>query len=438
LVDDDNNICKTLALSLADMGCTADRAASVPEALRKIATGGYDLILTDYRMEGGTGLDLIQQVRRQSPEAILVLMTAFASYENAVAVIKAGAFDYLPKPFTTDQLQHLVEKVRELVKLKRENQAFRQARRRRHSFAGFTSPASQRLEEFVRKIAATEATVLLLGESGTGKSELARLIHELSSRSQGPFVVVQCTSLTESLLESELFGHVKGAFTGAAADAPGKLEMAEGGTLFLDEIGDISLSGQAKLLRFLQDKVFERVGGTKEISVNTRIIAATNRNLEEAVAHGQFREDLYYRLGVFECKLVPLRFRKEDLPVLIVRILEELAERSKQPQPEIPKAVMRTLLAYTWPGNIRQLRNVIERLVMLAGGRAVTENDLPESLLRPTVAALPGERLPTLEEVERNHIELVLSRESSLEKAAEVLGITTVTLWRKRKEYGLQ
>jgi NtrC-family two-component system response regulator AlgB len=258
-------------------------------------------------------------------------------------------------------------------------------------------------------------------------------------------VVVQCTTLAESVIESELFGHTRGAFTGAIQDSIGKLEVAEGGTLFLDEIGDISLHAQAKLLRFLQDKVFLRVGGTKEITVNTRVIAATNKKLEEAVSQGEFREDLYYRLNMFECTIAPLRYRKEDLPVLIQRLLEETQDLKKTAG-QIPSGVMQLLLSYHWPGNIRQLRNVIERLLILSQGRDMLESDLPESIHRPSTAAstVSGtvaekrERLCSLQELEREHIQLVLSRETNLEKAAEILGITSVTLWRKRKEYGLQ
>lgn len=437
LVDDDGNIRRTLALSLKDLHCTVEQAGSVDEAMIKIQNKPFDLILTDFKMENQSGLDLIKRARVARPDSIIVVMTAFASFENAVEVVKEGAFDYLPKPFTTPQLAHLLSKIKEIVNLRRENMELKRSKARRNYFSGFTSVASQRLEEFVRKVAPTDGTVLLTGESGTGKSELAKLVHELSPRARRPFVTVYCTTLTESLLESELFGHTKGSFTGAISDKAGKLEVADGGTLFLDEIGDLSPNGQTKLLRFLQDRVFERVGSNMEISVDTRVIAATNKNLPEAVATGKFREDLYYRLNVLECVIAPLRHRKEDLPILIDRLIAELSHGKPVPRPFAP-AVKEALLAYHWPGNIRELRNVIERALMLCQGREAQLTDLPEVVLKPaSVSSGPIETLP-LEEVEKRHIRLVLSKTDSLEKAAEVLGITTVTLWRKRKEYGIQ
>jgi NtrC-family two-component system response regulator AlgB len=437
LVDDDTNIRRTLAMSLKDLGCTADQASSVSEALTKLESRAYDLVLTDFKMDSQTGLDLIKRARQVRPEQLIVVMTAYASFENAVEVVKEGAFDYLPKPFTTPQLTHLLGKVREIITLRRENQELKRSKARREYFSGFTSVASQRLEEFVRKVAPTEATVLLAGESGTGKSELAKLVHELSSRVARPFVTVYCTTLAETLLESELFGHAKGSFTGATQDKAGKLEAADGGTLFLDEVGELSPNGQTKLLHFLQDRVFQRVGESREIEVDTRVIAATNKNLPEAVAAGKFREDLYYRLNVLECILPPLRHRREDLPVLIERIVEEIA-RERRVSATLPDPVTKALLAYHWPGNIRELRNVIERILMLSQGREPQLADLPESVLRPAAAPAPASgELLSLEELEKRHIALVLSKTDNLEKAAEILGITTVTLWRKRKELGL-
>jgi DNA-binding NtrC family response regulator len=436
LVDDDKNICRTLKLSLRDLDCEVTEANSVAEALREFSERPYDLVLSDFRMEGQTGLDLIKELKRRDPNITIVIMTAFASVENAVAMVKEGAFDYLPKPFNTAQLTHLLHKVRLVVGLKAENRELKRSKQRQNYFAGFTSPASRRLEEFMRKVAPTDATILLVGESGTGKSALAKLVHEWSPRAAFPFVTVQCTSLTESLLESELFGHVKGAFTGATQDKKGKLEAAEGGTVFLDEIGDMPPAGQAKLLRFLQDRVFERVGGTHEMTVDARIIAATNKNLEDAVAQGKFREDLYYRLNILETTLVPLRFRREDIPVLIQRFLAELSPNSK---PQIPEGVTKALLAYDWPGNVRELRNAIERVMMLSSGRTIELTDLPESIQGkpPRKPLEKSEAIESLETVERQHIQRALETESNLEAAAEKLGITTVTLWRKRKQYGL-
>ncbi|MCE9624496.1 MAG: sigma-54 dependent transcriptional regulator, partial [Deltaproteobacteria bacterium] len=383
--------------------------------------------------------DLLVELKKIRPQTLAVVMTAYASIENAVSVVKEGAFDYLAKPFTNAQLGHLLNKVRMLVELRRENEQLRSQGRRHDFFLGFTSPANRRLEEFVRKVAPSEATILLTGESGTGKSELARLIHERSPRAGKPFVTVYCTTLTESLLEAELFGHVKGSFTGAVQDRAGKIEAAEGGTLFLDEIGDLSPNAQAKLLRFLQDRVIERVGAHQEISVNARIIAATNKNLAEAVESGAFREDLYYRLNIFECPLVALRHRREDVPVLLEQLLEEFRIRAGlKEKPKLDEKVRKALLEYAWPGNIRELRNVVERLVLLSSGREVRWEDLPESILHVGTGPVPkGSALVSLEELEKNHIQFILSQEKNLEKASEILGITPVTLWRKRKQYGL-
>jgi NtrC-family two-component system response regulator AlgB len=264
------------------------------------------------------------------------------------------------------------------------------------------------------------------------------MIHQKSSRATKPFIVVNCTSLTESLLESEIFGHVKGAFTGAIQDKPGKFELAHHGTLFLDEIGDLSLGAQAKLLRFLQEKVFERVGSNHPVTVDARIIAATNRNLEEAVSEGKFREDLYYRLNVFECTMVPLRHRSEDLAVFLQRFISEFSQKLGQKPISIPEATLQLLLRYSWPGNIREVRNVIERLALLSAGREVHASDLPEKIAQAaSKGALPQSELLSLEEISKRHIQKVLETEPNLDKAAEILGITKVTLWKRRKEYGL-
>jgi NtrC-family two-component system response regulator AlgB len=434
IADDDANIRRTLAVSLKSQGCEVAQAPSVASAVEQLKTRRFDLVLTDYRLGKQTGSDLIREARRLDPEGVIAVMTAFASIDNAIEVTREGAFDYLPKPFTQAQLEHLLSKVRRVVALRRENERLRRQGEKRNFFSGFTSVANTRLEEFVRKVAPTDATVLLVGESGTGKSELARTIHERSARAERPYVVVNCTSLAETLLESEIFGHVRGAFTGAIADKPGKFELAHRGTLFLDEIGDLSLSAQSKLLRFLQERVIERVGSNQTVVVDARVIVATNKNLVEAVAAGTFREDLYYRLNVFECTLVPIRHRREDLPVFLSKFATEFSRGG--PVPRIPDPVNELLLRYSWPGNIREIRNVLERLVLLSAGRDANLSDLPERLVTGAVPA-PDDELVTLEALEKRHIERVLARESNLDRASEILGITKVTLWRKRKEYGL-
>jgi len=439
LVDDDNNIRRTLGIFLEGAACSVVQAKSVNEALKALKAEAFDLVLTDFRMEEKTGLDLLTELKKSQPQAIAVVMTAYASIENAVAVVKEGAFDYLAKPFTNAQLTHLLNKVRMIVELRRETLRLRQDRQLANFFLGFTSLASKRLEEFAKKVAPTEATILLTGESGTGKSELARFIHEKSPRAKRQFITLYCTNLSESLLESEIFGHIKGSFTGAIKDKVGKIEAADGGTLFLDEIGDLSPNAQAKLLRFLQDRVIERVGSNQEVQVDTRVIAATHKNLAEAVEAGTFREDLYYRLNVFECTLVALRHRKEDVPVLLERFLEEFSAREDfKEKPKMEERVHQALLDYEWPGNIRELRNVMERLVLLSSGRAIRWQDLPDAIASgESRIASKDFGLITLEALEKDHIQAVLLKEKNLEKASEILGITPVTLWRKRKQYGL-
>ena len=438
LVDDDQNICRTLDLSLTESGHTVTSVDGVDAAIMKLSKVSFDMILTDFKMGHQTGLDLILKAKKVQPHAMIILMTAFSSIENAVDAIRAGAFDYLPKPFTTLQLDHLVLRIGEFVQLRRENEELKASCSRKNFFAGYTSPETRKTEEFIRIVAPTEGTVLLTGESGTGKSELAKLVHELSQRAPYPFVTVCCTTLTESLVESELFGHVRGAFTGAVKDKVGKLQTANKGTLFLDEIGDLALPSQAKLLRFLQDRVFERVGSNSELSVDTRIIAATNRDLPSLVAKGLFREDLSYRLNTFEYSLSPLRERLEDLNVLVCRILTELRTRMDLNQSwSLPKEIEDVFLQYSWPGNIRELKNVLERLVILSQSRMVTIDDLPRTISRTAGKGLSQTQgLTTLEDLEKQHIKQVLAQEPNLERAADILGITSVTLWRKRKIYG--
>jgi DNA-binding NtrC family response regulator len=443
LVDDDKNIRQTLRVSLMQQGCEVEVAESAEEAKKALQVKSFDLVLTDFKMGGATGVELVLSAKRLDSPPLTIVMTAFASFENAVTAIQAGAFDYLPKPFTNAQLIHVLHKVKTVVALKQENERLKKGGQRSDFFVGMTSPAMNRLQEFVARVAPTDATVLLIGESGTGKSELARLIHARSARASQPLVVVNCATLTESLLESELFGHIKGAFTGAVQDHIGKLELANRGTVFIDEIGDLSVSAQTRLLRFLQERVIERVGSNKSVTVDARVIAATNRNLEEAVKEGTFREDLYFRLNVFECSLVPLRFRKDDLPVLIQKFLKEISASAQAKEVKrIPDSVMKTLLDYSWPGNIRELRNTMERLIVLASDREIVADDLPQSILRGDAQkSLPAGSgtgaVKTLEQLEHEHIERVLAVESNQERAAAILGITTVTLWRKRKQYGL-
>lgn len=432
VVDDDPGIVRTLMLGLKMMDCRPVGVDSAEAALKSLEEKPADMLLTDMRMEGLSGVELVRDVRARYPDVVCVVMTAFASYENAVSAIKAGAYDYLPKPFTTEELEHLVRKVSTLVDLRRDNARLRAGAG--DWFDGLTSRKSLALQTLVERIAPSEATVLLSGETGSGKTELARAIHRRSSRADRPLIEVTCTAIAENLFESEVFGHVRGAFTGAVRDREGKFELADGGTLFLDEIGELSATAQAKLLRFLEDRVIERVGDNKPIRLDVRVIAATNRDLAAMMRDGSFREDLYYRLNVFECVVPPLRERPEDIAPLAAKLLRAAAARYGQ-APTLSQATVRALLAYSWPGNVRELRNVMERVALLAAGREATSADLPPAL-SGTGEPSGEKRIPTLREVEAEHIRRVLALGVSMEQAAELLGINTVTLWRKRKELG--
>jgi two-component system, NtrC family, response regulator AlgB len=439
VVDDDRNIRRMLATALEAAGYQVVEAGSGTQALARLAgPPATDLVLTDVRMDKMDGIRLLDQIKQMKPALPVIVMTAFGSIPAAVEAMRLGAYDYLSKPFSAQQIRQTVARALELQSLKQENRALRSRLEQLSGKERFLASSTQTgaLLEVAAQVAASDATVLLTGESGTGKSLLAHHIHQQSPRKKGPFVSVACTTLSEHLLESELFGHVRGAFTGAIKDKPGRLEAAEGGSVFLDEIGDLSLALQAKLLRFLQDKTFERVGGNDTLHIDARIIAATNQDLEQLVKEKRLREDLYYRLNVIELRMPSLRERPAEIPVLAASFIEIGAmAHGKKPLELTPEAAA-ALCAYSWPGNVRELRNVIERAVVLSRGDRITINDLPDRILavpQPGVA-----RNLTLEELERRHIEFVLQQALTLEEAAEMLGINVATLWRKRRRYGIE
>ncbi len=439
VVDDEKNIRRSLETFFLSCGHTVATAPDAHCALEAMAHGGgFDLVLTDFRMAEMNGLELLKEIKRRSPDAAVVLMTAYATVENAVAAMKAGATDYLSKPFSLQEVQHVVERALELGNLRVENRALRAALEETPILES-RSPIMRTLIETAHLAALSEATILLLGESGTGKNVLAREIHRWSPRADRPFVVVSCTTLSEQLLESELFGHVRGAFTGAVKDKPGRLEAADGGTVFLDEIADLPVTLQAKLLRFLQERRFERVGATSTVEVDARIIAATNRNLELEVAQGRFREDLYYRINVIVLSVPALRERSEDIMTLAQRFLATAAARNRRPKLRLAPEAEQALSHYRWPGNVRELRNAIERAVVLSRGDTIRHEDLPDSIFRAQTPPRPApESSVSLEEVEREHIRRVLADAVTLEEAADTLGISVATLWRKRKRYGIE
>src|SRR5271166_1455129 len=387
-------------------------------------------------MAGMSGLKLLESIKRLNPALPVVMMTAYCSIPDAVEAMRQGAYDYVTKPFTADQIVRVVARALEVHELRAENKELRdriESLSEPEPFLTY-SPHSRKLAETAAQVADSDATILITGESGTGKSMLASYIHRFSPRKDGPFVEVACTTLSEHLLESELFGHVRGSFTGAIKDKPGRLEAAEGGTVFLDEIGDLPLLLQVKLLRFLQEKTFERVGGADTIEIDARIIAATNQNLEEFVRDKRFREDLYYRLNVIEIRVPSLRDRPGEIVPLAEYFIERSAQSHHKTALKLSDEARTALSGYSWPGNIRELKNLIERAVVLSRGDTITLVDLPDKVLATSRREDSG---LTLEELERRHIQLVLEQAVTLEEAADMLGINVATLWRKRRRYGL-
>jgi NtrC-family two-component system response regulator AlgB len=438
IVDDEKNIRANLASFFQSIGHEAETAESGRQARAMIDAAPFDLVLTDFRMAEINGLELLAEIKKRRPECLVILMTAYATVENAVAAMKAGAFDYVTKPFSLDQIQHLAERALQLQGLRAENRALRNAIDEAPLLES-SSTAMVRLMETARQAAASEATVLLSGESGTGKNVLARQIHRWSPRHERSFVVVNCTTLSEELLESELFGHVRGAFTGAIKDKPGRLEAADGGTVFLDEIADLTGALQTKFLRFVQEQSFERVGGDRTIHVDIRIIAASNRDLRSEVAARRFREDLFYRLNVITLSVPPLRERREDIGSLALWMLAAASVRNRRAPMRLSPETAVALKNYNWPGNVRELRNALERAAVLCRSDLITPDDLPDSIFRETPDTLPSgaAAAASLEKIEREHITRVLAQSATLDEAAATLGINVTTLWRKRKRYGV-
>ncbi len=437
IVDDEKNIRAHLTTFFEGCGHDVRAAESGQQALALLSQEpGFDLVLTDYRMAEMYGYELLQHVRAQDPDIPVILMTAYATVENAVAAMKAGAYDYVTKPFSLDQVQHDVERALETRRLRTENRELRETVEDR-PFLQSRSPAMRRLLHDAERVATSEAAILITGESGTGKNVLARQIHRWSPRRERPFVVINCTTLSEQLLESELFGHVKGAFTGAIKDKPGRLEAAHGGTVFLDEIVDLSPPLQAKFLRFVQEQSFERVGSGDIIHIDARIIAASNRDLPAEVTAHRFREDLFYRLNVIALHVPPLRERPEDILPLAQRLLSAAAIRNRRPQLRFLPTADTVIASYLWPGNVRELRNAVERATVLSQGEVITPECLPDALFQPSSAAPGPPSSSSLDEIEREQIMRVLAESPTLQDAAESLGINVTTLWRKRKRYKL-
>jgi two-component system, NtrC family, response regulator AlgB len=439
VVDDTKNIRDHMASFLHRLGHRATTAGDGREALGALAAEATDLVFSDVRMAGMDGVALLEEIQARWPGTVVVLMTAYATVPQAVEAIKAGAYDYLVKPFSLDELGLLIERALEVRRLRAENVSLRRLVDQPVLLES-ASPAMTHAIATARQAATSDVTVLLTGESGTGKNVLAAAMHDWSGRREQRLVTISCTTLVEQLLESELFGHLKGAFTGAWKDRPGRIAAAEGGTLFLDEIGDLPAPMQGKFLRFLQERRYEPVGGSETIEVDTRVIAATNRDLEADVAANRFRGDLLFRMNVITIALPPLRERAADLPALTDHLLAVLAARHRRGTLQVAPEARRAIAAYRWPGNVRELMNALEHAVVLSRGDTIRADDLPDRLVAPApaAAAAAGPPAGSLEDVERRHIEQVLADSATLEEAAARLGINATTLWRKRKRYGME
>ncbi len=437
VVDDEKNIRRTLTLCLEDLGCEVVGAATAEAALAAVAQRPFDIAFVDLKLGESSGLDLLPKLLAENPELAAVVLTAYATFDTAVEAIKRGAADYLPKPFSPDQIRHLVAQLAERIvargRIAELDQQLKLAVP--ETVLDTRSPKMQATLEVIARAADSDVAVLLRGESGTGKGVLARALHAQSRRKAKPFVVVNCPTLSENLLTSELFGHAKGAFTGAVRDQPGRVESAEGGTLFLDEVAEIMPGLQAKLLRFLQEKQFERLGESRTRQADVRVVAATNRDLEADVKSGHFREDLLFRLNVIEVHVPALRERPEDILTLANRFLAFFARSVGRPTPELSKATEGLLLSYAWPGNVRELRNAMERAIILWPAQMIEPQALPDRMHGGDAGKpqLGGDY--TLDEIERRHVMAVLARTPTLDDAAKILGIDSSTLWRKRKKY---
>jgi len=435
IVDDEQVVRESLVHWFTEEGYEVEASDSAPEALSRLASREIDLVIADIRMPGMDGIELLEKIKSEQLDTSVIMMTGYASVETAVRALKHGAFDYITKPFDPDDLSVVVRNALDQHKLKRENRMLRQQLVENHALTELIgqSEAMQRVRQQIETVAAVDSTVLIEGESGTGKELVARAIHRLSPRRYNPMVVVHCGALTETLIESELFGHEKGAFTGAQYRKKGKFEAAMGGTVFLDEIADISLKTQTDLLRVLQEREIVRVGGTQPLHVDFRVIAATNHNLAELVKEGRFRSDLYYRLNVFTIHLPPLRERHGDVPLLATFFLDKYTAQMSRKFTGLDRAALDLLVSHHWPGNVRELENIIERAVVVGREPMVRVQDLAISKPQDGTDDL------SIETIERRHIVRVLEDFAwNQTQAAKALGIDRVTLYHKIRRYNLK
>jgi len=446
IVDDETGILDSLNILLRNEGFAPELAHGGKAGLDRITERAPDIVLTDIRMPNVSGVEILAAARQSDPDMPVILMTAQATLQSAMQAVNEGAFYYIQKPFRNDELVAILKRAAEHRKLRVENKSLKQAIRR-HERQGVARPVGTSktwvdILRLVETVAPTDSTVLLQGESGTGKEVIARYIHDLSTRTEGPFLSINCGALPESLLESELFGHVKGSFTGAIRDKVGLFGASTKGTFFLDEIGETTPATQVKLLRALQHREVIPVGSTDAVPVDTRVVAATNRDLDEEIRAGNFRSDLYYRLNVIALHLPPLRQRRDDIPLLAEHFLQRIAAQREEAPKRITPEALDAMLEYTWPGNVRELENAIERSIILTSTNEIDLASLPERITQRRTEPLVSPRTPpnpTLEAVERAYIMWVLQSESgNKSRAAEVLGIDPSTLYRKLSRYGVE
>jgi DNA-binding NtrC family response regulator len=444
VVDDEESMCKFMEIMLKKEGYSVATTQDPESAIQRIKAENYDLVIADLMMPQMNGLELLSRVKSVDAGVDFIVMTAFASVDSAIEALKKGAFDYITKPFKVDEIKIAVKKSLEQKSITRENIRLKQELQSEFDFNRFlgNSPEIIKLKETAKKIARSDSTVLIEGESGTGKELIARAIHYHSTRSGKPFITINCAALPENLLESELFGHVKGSFTGAIKDKDGLIKVADGGTFFLDEVGMTSLAIQAKLLRVLEEKEVTPVGETVPLKVDVRLIAATNADLEQEVKQGNFRADLYYRLHVIPITLPPLRNRKDDIKLLSSYFVKQYCQKMKMDEKTLSDEAMGVLVSYRWPGNVRELENSIEHAVLLSRGTQITLADLPQKLREEEKIDLVSEEktsVPSLETVEKAYIFWVLTQTGWQKgKAASILGIDSSTLYRKIEKYRLK
>ncbi len=437
IVDDEEIVRESLTGWLQEDGYEVESAENGMKALELLPSKEWNLAMVDLKMPGMDGIQLMDEMKKSRPDMIIIIMTAYATVDTAVKAMKKGAYDYIVKPFNPEDLSLTIRKIIEHQKLVKENIYLRKELKKQYMLHDMISKNHKMMEifELVKTVAKSSSTVLLQGESGTGKELLSRAIHMESPRRDAPFISVSCAALTESLLESELFGYEKGAFTGAESQKRGKIELAQDGTLFLDEIGDISLKLQMDLLRVLEQREFRRVGGSDLIAINSRIIAATNKDLKKAIEEGTFREDLYYRLNVISIEIPPLRERREDIPLLVEHFIDKFNIEMEKHVEGASESALRILMEYHWPGNARELRNMIERAMVVTKGKTIVDKDI--SIPHPDAKlAYSGK---SLEDMEREHIRMILGENKwNIIRSAQVLGIDRVTLYNKIKKYKMK